>query len=302
MIDMLRRSLATLGLAALVLAPAAARAQKLDLANPDDALKAMRKIQSTLKDGEPKVFYFYGNVYSRVPGEKDRQLFAYQAMNIRQSKTVTEPGKGYGYRQVSREVLFYADPKTGEILRTWKNPWTGEDNEVLPVANDPVNFPPSFAQGGPWGPFKLGATFKDGWGTLALEVPLFYPNVMGGDYQEYVGGTYQAIEMFGFFFREDELLGPGDSAPVNVSWARVSQWLPWMKMGSRVGYLMFSGVGGKVAGWESLPESVRKEIETNCPEYKAPPPLDDTRPNETSWTVFKKWFDATRKAAPAPAR
>ncbi len=292
---------AALGLASLLLAPASARAQKLDLGNPDDALKAQRKLFCTLKDGEAKIFYFYGNVYSRVPGERDRQLFAYQAMNIRQTKTVSEAGKGYGYRQVSREVLFYQDPKTGEILRTWKNPWTGEDNDVVHVANDPVNQPPTFAQG-PRGPFKFGAVFKDGWGTLGIEVPLFYINVMGGDYQEYVGGTYQAIEMFGFFFREDELLGPSDSAPVNVSWARVSQWLPWMRMGSRLGYLMVSGYGGKVAGWESLPESLRKEIEANYPEYRTPPPLDDARPNETSWTVFKKWIDAKRKAVATPPK
>jgi len=118
------------------------------------------------------------------------------------------------------------------------------------------------------------------------------------EYQEYVGGTYQAIEMFGFFFREDELLGPSDTATANVSWARASRWLPWMKMGDRVGYLLFSGYGGSVRAWDSLPESLRREIDANYPAYKAPPPLDDSRPNETSWTVFKKWMDGKRKAAP----
>ena len=27
------------------------------------------------------------------------------------------------------------------------------------------------------------------------------------------------------------------------------------------------------------------------PLYQTPPPLDDKRPNETSWTVFKKYID-----------
>jgi hypothetical protein len=303
MSDRSRTSLVRAGVLALagwVLASGAARAQKLDLANPDDALKAMRKVVGSLKDGEAKIFYFYGNVFSRVPGERDRHLFAYQAMNVRQTKTVSEPGKGYGYRMVSREVLFYQDPKTGEILRTWKNPWTGEDNEILHIANDPVNQGPTFAQG-PRGPYKFGAVFKDGWGSLGIEVPLFYTNVLGGEYQEYVGGTYQAIEMFGFFFREDELLGPSDTAATNVSWMRASRWLPWMKMGDRVGYLLFSGYGGSVKAWDSLPEALRREIETNYPAYRTPPPLDDNRPNDTSWTVFKKWIDAKRKEAP-PAK
>jgi hypothetical protein len=36
------------------------------------------------------------------------------------------------------------------------------------------------------------------------------------------------------------------------------------------------------------------------PEYKAPPALDDTRPNETSWTYFKKAIDKKKAQTPAP--
>ena len=39
---------------------------------------------------------------------------------------------------------------------------------------------------------------------------------------------------------------------------------------------------------EDAPEAFRKEIETNYPLYRSPPPLDDQRPNETSWTYFRK--------------
>jgi hypothetical protein len=277
---------------------AAAASTRLDLAQPDDAVRAMRKIQSSLKDGEPKTFYFQGNVWSRVPGERDRLLFKYQAMNIRQSKTLSEEGRGYGYRMVSREVLLYQDPQTGEILRAWRNPWTGKEVEVVHIANDPVNMQPTFAQG-PRGPYKLDITFRDGWGTLGFDVPLFYKNPMSAEanYEDYVGGTYHGIEMFGFFVREQELLGPGDTAPANVSWARISKFLPWMEMNDRVGYMMFSGHGGPVSSWNGLPEGLRKEIEANYPEYKAPPPLDDDRPNETSWTYFKKRIDKKRPPA-----
>jgi hypothetical protein len=47
----------------------------LDLNNPDDAVKADRKIASSLKDGEECVYYWEGNVYTRIAGEKDRHLF-----------------------------------------------------------------------------------------------------------------------------------------------------------------------------------------------------------------------------------
>jgi len=269
-------------------------AQRLNLDDPEDALKAMRKLQAFLEDGKPALYWWQGNVYSRMQGERDRLLFTYQGMNIRTSKTFNDPERGYGYRQLSKEILIYMDPQTKEILRTWKNPWTGKEVEVVHIANDPVNSR-AYAKG-PRGPFRLGATFKDGWGSISLEVPLFYANPLGGDYQEYVGGTYQAIEMFNFFFDEEELLGPGDGAEtVSVSWARVSKWLPWMEMGDRPGWIIFNGAGRRIAGWDRLPELLRNEIETNYPDYTSPPPLDDDRPNETSWSYFKKRIDAKRE-------
>jgi hypothetical protein len=33
---------------------------------------------------------------------------------------------------------------------------------------------------------------------------------------------------------------------------------------------------------------MKSEIATNFPEYRTPPPGNDPRPNETSWTYFKK--------------
>jgi hypothetical protein len=274
--------------------------QKLDLNNPDDAVKAMRKFQASLVDGKPVVFWWQGSIYSRVPGEKDRLLFIYQGMNVRAAKTVTEPGRGYGYRQVSREILIYMDPQTRQVLRTWKNPWTGKDNEVIHVANDPVNSRPMFAQG-PAGPMKFPAFFKNGMGFLPMEIPLFYANPMGGDYQQYVGNDYQAMEIFNFYFPEDQLLDADpEMGDVAVSWTRVSGWLPWMEMGSRTGQMIYNGIGRRLDSWDELPEVLKAEIKASYPEYQAPPSVDDTRPNETSWTYFKKVIDKKRAAAAPP--
>ena len=285
-------------LAAAVLLGCAAlpsAAQPLDRDDPVDALKAMQKIQCSLVDGEPTVYYFEGNAYSRVPGERDRLLFHYDAFNVRTCVTVPDAEGGYGFRLISREVLFYEDPQTGEVLRTWTNPWTDEEVEVLHVANDPVNN--DFAAAGRRGPFSLGATYADGTGWLRFEVPLFYTNPLGGEYQEYVGGTYQAIEMFTFFFDQADALSADDPVAegTTVAWSRVSQWLPWMKMGGRVGYLVFSGAGKRLeGGYAELPAALRAEVEARYPAYTEPPPLDDDRPNATSWTVFKERIDAER--------
>jgi hypothetical protein len=290
---LIRRSAWSLVIILLLGVPASA--QRLDLDNPEGAVKAMRKLMASLEDGKPALYWWQGNVYSRVPGEKDRLLFTYHGMNVRASKTISDEEHGYGYRHVSRELLIYMDPKTKEVLRTWKNPWTGKEVEVVHVANDPVNSRPTYAKG-PRGPFHIDMTFIEGWGSMSFEVPLFYTNPLAGDYQDFVGGQYQAMEIFNFFFDEEDLLGPSNEAEnVSVSWARISQWLPWMEMGDRVGQIIINGAGRRLAQWDQLPESLRKEIDLNYPEYKTPPPLDDDRPNETSWTVFKEHIDAKRK-------
>jgi len=277
-----------------------AAAGQLDLSQPEDAVKAMRKMQCWLEDGRPAVFRWNGSAYSRVPGEKDRKLFDYEAMSIRACGTHTDAEHGYGYRSVSREIVIYLDPKSGEILRTWTNPWTGEELEVVHIANDPVNFGPLYAMNR-WGPYRFNATFEGGLGWMNVQVPLFYPNPLGGDYQEYVGGTYQAIEMFNFFFPEDELLDEATTGVTgtHVAWARMSKWLPWMKMGDRAGQMMYTGAGRRIASWDDLPKILKEEIRSHHPAYTKPPPLDDERPNQTSWLAFKQQVDAERQAASA---
>lgn len=281
------------------LAGIALRSQRLKLADPDDALRAFRKAQVSLIDGKPTIFWAQGRIYSRIPGEPDRLLFTFQFMNIRAAKTVYEPGRGYGYRMVSRELLIYQDPRTGRTLRAWSNPWTGEAVEVVHVANDPVNMPVIHARG-PEGPFRFPGTFVEGGGSMDVTIPLLYPNPLAGEaYREYGGGSpmYQAIEMFSFHFNEEDLLGPSDDAFATVSWSRVGPWLPWMRMGDRPGSLVYAGSGQKVSSFDALPPSLREEIDRAYPAWRSPPPLDDSRPNETTWTYFKRMLDS-RKSKP----
>jgi hypothetical protein len=272
----------------------------LDLNTPEGAIKANRKIQQSLKDGENCWYVWEGNVFSRVPGEKDRLLFTYIAMNVRSSKTVMDSIKGYGYRHVSKEILLYLDPVTKQPLKTWKNPFTGKDVEVLHIANDPVNAPPMFAKT-PGREYKFSGRVQDGMLFSLTEVPLFYSNPLAGEYQDQVGGTYQAMEIFDFAVPVKEVIrGDKDKADdVVVAWTRVSKWLPWMEMGDKTGQMIFSGLGKKMDSFDKMPEMLKNEIKTNptFAGYETAPPVDDTRPNETSWTYYKKWAEKKKKAA-----
>lgn len=285
---------------ALALTSGSAAARTLDPAKPDDLLEISKRVQCGEADGKPAVYHWSGKIYSRVQGEPDRLLFLAEGMNVRQCVTVTDPQRGKGWRLVSREILLYLDPQTGEVVRNWKNPWTGETVEAVHVANDPVNQRPQFAAGAGGKPFTIPTLRRVGrWFFMPAEIPLFYTNVLQGDYQDYVGGKYHAMEIFDFAFDANEMLDTKNatSYPI-ISWVRMSDWLPWMKMRGRQGILVVNAMGNKLKSYDELPAILKTEIASNYPAYAAPPSGDDARPNETSWTVFKKWADE-RKPKPA---
>ncbi|NWG69997.1 MAG: DUF1838 domain-containing protein [Parvularculaceae bacterium] len=278
-------------------AGASAVAAPLDPMKSADALVISRKIACSTVDGQAVTYFWHGEAYSRRAGEADRRLFDAWGMNIR--ACVTSPD-GDGFNLVSRELLIYTDPATGKPLKTWNNPWTGESVDVLHVANDPVNgkYRSKTRDGKP---YIWNGTISGGRWWQTTTVPLFYPNPLGGAYQPEVGGTYHATEMFNFFGDAASLLDPAKTSAeqVTVGWVRISDWLPWMRMGGREGVIYFHTAGRKLGSFEELPALLKNEIATHYPDYASPPPLDDARPNMTSW----KYYDAVKKGdAAAPKR
>lgn len=281
-------------------------ADKLDPSDPNQALLATNKLFCDNKPETMALYWWQGVVYSRIPGEKDKHIFNVQGMNARQCARFEDPVKGIGFRSVSREIMLYLDPQTNEILRSWENPITGESVEVMHVHNDPVNSRATrFAKsdkGEPRASFDpskaIHGTMLQGGGAAKL----FYTNPLTGDYQDYEGGKYHASEFLTMAYNVDDALDASQTAIQDavISWGRISGWLPWMKMGGREGLMIHYTHGMRLKKWQELPKLLRTEIETNYPEYRTPPPVDDKRPNETTWTVFKRWMDAKRAKGEAP--
>ena len=293
-------------LALAIFGPVLSAGEKLDVGNPDHALMASNKL---FCDNEPEttaLYWWQGMVYSRIPGEKDRHIFNVQGMNVRQCARFEDPVKGLGFRSVSREVMLYLDPDTDEILRTWENPWTGETVEVMHVNNDPVNSrAPRFArddEGNPVATFD-SMTVMNGMGLQGGgAAKLFYNNPLAGDYQDYEGGKYHASEFLTIAYPMEDALDAENTAIQDavISWGRVSGWLPWMKMRGRTGLMVHWTHGMRLHDWNDLPDALRKEIEDRYPIYREPPPVDDKRPNDTTWTVFKRWIDDKREKGEVP--
>ena len=265
---------------------------RIDLATPDGAVLAMRRIWCTMADGAPTYWHWRGEVFSRRQGERDKLLFKVEGLNVRTCVAASDPVRGAGVRTLSRELLIYLDPATGQPLSRWQNPWTGEEVDVVHVANDPVNG--AFFPRGPEGQPALwrGTTIGESW-FLTTTAPLFYSNPLGGTFQAEVGGAYHATEMFNFSGSTADLVDARrDGAAVRVGWVRLSDWLPWMKMGGREGMVYMHTAGRKLLTWEDVSPLMRAQVESSWPAFRAPPPVDDNRPNETSLSSYRKLREA----------
>jgi hypothetical protein len=266
----------------------------------DEALVWSAKLTcGTTEQGVTRYGMWEGKLYSRAPGEKDRHLFNVIGINTRQCERHTHPTRGAGFRSVSREIMVYLDPVTGQIIDTWKNPWTGETVEVIHVANDPVNMrQPTYARQADGSPLKVTLRQYDEVIVSSHEVPLFYENPLAGAYQEYIGGTYHAMEIFNTYYRTADFTDTrrvriGES---RISWQRLSGWLPWMRMRDRPGVMIFNATGYSTFDRARIPPKLMQVLQTRYPEYLEAPPLGDPRENETTWTITKKWIDAKRAA------
>ena len=277
-----------LGILVLLSSMGPASAQKLDLAKPSDMLTAYVKVRGSLDPKEETVVYDEGVIYAVIPEQPIRPVFKLQMYNIARFEKTDS-----GYNLITREMLAYQDLQTGEILREWKNPWTGETVEVMHVWNDPVNSMSKSSS------FSIPYTRLDnGRICFHIDVPLFYPSPLKKTEwpQSSRSDMYQAAELFQFFVSEKELHNPKvKSVPFDISWVRLSDFLPWMRMGDKPGYLLYSSRGTKLKdGFKALPQNIRDFVMATHPEY-ARAPEKYTAPNMTSWKYYKKVMDE-RKA------
>ena len=259
-----------------------------------ESIEVARRMSCSLKDNELTHSTWSGNAYSRIPGERDRLLFKVLGINTKYCISHTNKKNQKGYKWFARELMLYLDPETGKPLKTWKNPWTNKKVDVIHVANDPVNGENyGYDRSGK----KIKPNFKDHGKVLSIsyEIPLFYTNALGGNYQEYVGGKYHAMEIFNFLINKKDVKSKKPNIPFQIAWTRIAQWLPWMEMGGRSGIMVINATGNKLERYSDLDPILKKAIRKDYRIYSKAPPSTDKRKNDTSWTVFKRHLDEKGK-------
>ncbi|MGH1395112.1 MAG: DUF1838 domain-containing protein [Trichormus sp.] len=242
------------------------------------------KTRSSLDSTQSTFLTWQGKIYAFIPGERRKLLFKILGLSV--SRCIpTEVGS---WDFTSRELTYYLNPETDEILRTWENPWTGETLPVIHVANNPV-------QGRFKGKFPALVDVENT--TFVFDIFPTYPNPLAADstlseYSPYE--IYQAAELFKLTVPTADLFNSelNSVSKLQLSWDRMGQWLPWMKMSDRPGHLIYSAFGSKVNDLTELPQLLQDEINNRVPLYKQAPKGFDDGEDMTSWLYFKKNFQA----------
>ncbi|WP_338811888.1 DUF1838 domain-containing protein [Bernardetia sp. Wsw4-3y2] len=281
--------------------------KEIDLEDDKQNFDAFMKIRSSVEglengnSAKESTYYWEGNIYSFIDGERSKKIMGMKGFSMsRWLKTDSS-------RQLlTREVALYTDKRTGEIIEKMKNPFLDENSkvnkdslEVIHVWNNPVNqrFPydikenyeqnrdESTVYGIPYS--ELGQDMV----CFYADIFLTYPSLITRKEfpQNVQSDLYQGAELFQFFVRKSDLENPMiTDMPATISWTRIGQWLPFMNMGDKQGYLVYQCRGYKILeGFEGLPQDIKDYVRAKQPIFEHAP-TEYSQPNETSWSYFKK--------------
>ena len=270
-----------------------------DLTTAAGNVDAYAKITGNLDMKSTRYGFIDGYVMGVAPGGPIRTFAGFRGLGT--TRLIPLEGE-HGYRRLLREVVFYTDLETGEVLEEMENPFTGEKVRVVPVANDPFNriireselSRPTF--GGlnvdekiEPKPFILNWKYLPG-DRLMMErhINLYYPNALDPKkwIRESAGPMNQVTETYVYNLRLSDLQNP-DLTTVNAStvWGRHTPWLPWMLMGQAPGHCLYNTMSGNIPSLEEAPDPrIIDYIAKNYPKYlDAPTEWEEPSLSSLEW-------------------
>lgn len=224
---------------------------KIDFKDPKWTRDTYARLDADIDPTKEKCGWIKGKAYGVRPNEKVRPLFGVEGFSFVRTKKL-EDGS---YRRMLREVVFYRNLETGEIMKEWDNPYTGERVKVVPIANDPFNFtisefqPQAPSYGGLQKVEPKKVPFLQDWeygpnGTMLLHTGLDmqYPNALQPDkwVRESSGVMNRVSEHFIYVVQKEDVENPYlTHIPHIGAWSRITPWLPWMLMGQAEGHVSY---------------------------------------------------------------
>ncbi|MBL0923115.1 MAG: DUF1838 family protein [Sphingomonadaceae bacterium] len=280
----------------------------LDLKTPQGNREAWARLLANTDMKSTKYGWAQGIVQGIRPGEANRDLVGFTMLSC--ARLLPLEGEE-GYRKVLREVGFYTDLKSGEIIEEWRNPYLNETVKVVPIANDPFNHtitnfypsPPSYGGLNKTAPPKIPLQFD--WTrrgdrlNMMSHINLFYPSALQpAKWPRESGQPFsQVTEMFLYQIDWNDMQDrKKTSVEYHGTWGRTTPWLPWMLMGPTPGHCQYHTFMGAVDDINKIDRKTLDYIEKKYPKYLTAP---DTW-EEPSLSSLE-WYSREQKPAPVAA-
>ncbi len=257
-----------LGLAAAGLATPGAAISASSNGAPSDALNWFIKMRGSL-DGRLSIGFLSGRYDGFVDGERT-PLFGLFSATFTRYRMHGERCEAIGFEQA-----YFTDLRSHEVLKIFKNPYTGEVVEV-PVTSS--------------SPSRLSITsdlrfHSSGSLPAGVQFDMFSsPPEIIGDEVFFVEQIYASKGPEGaaprFAYTENTTLranlsevknANAPSAPCQTSFDALVSWRPWLKMGARPGCMAASGHGRYGVPIEALPSPWLKATGEHRPELLSDP-------------------------------
>jgi hypothetical protein len=241
------------------------------------------KLEADVAPGKQVYGWCSGVVNGVRDGEKLRPLMRFEVFSS--IRIVRQPDGNY--ERLCRELVFYRDIVTNQLMEQWDNPYTGERVRVVDIANDPFNYrvsdffpePPSYGglnkERPPKRPFLLKWTrISNDVVSLETDIHLNYPSALKPEKwpRESAGPMNRVSEMFRYFIRREDLENPAlTNIPYSGVWTRVTPWLPWMLMDQTPGHILYVGDMSSRRNLDLYEPDVIARVKERYPTYLTAP-------------------------------
>ncbi|WP_446831483.1 DUF1838 family protein [Candidatus Foliamicus sp.] len=271
----------------------------VDLSTGEGNKIAYARTQGNLDESEQKTGWFKGYVMGVRPGEKIRDLFGFAGWGV--SRLQQNPDGSIA--KILREVGYYTDLRSGEVLEEWQNPYTNETVSVVPIANDPFNYvisdyfpePPQFGglneEKPPQIPFVLPWTQRGDRIDMEIHIHLYYPNALDPAkwVRESSGAMVRVSEFFAFHVDGPQLQNADlTTLPYHGVWNRTTPWLPWMLMGQAPGFCQYAAFMGAGEDLEQVHDRALLDYaeKHHAKYFTAPETYDPETPSLSSLELY----------------
>ena len=276
----------------------------LDLTTPMGNVEAYARIVGDTDPTATSYSWYKGRVSGQRPGEAARDLMRIIGMG---AVRLLPRKDGPGYIMLRKELGYFLDLETREVIDSWENPYSGEVVTVDHIANPSINveLKPYRGETGLYEeveavksqPFLLDwsrvgdriltENYADLWVRNPLD-PVIWK-------RESSGPMIAINDSNSFNVSWDDLQNQAlTKVPSYGYWVHRRPWQPWMLMGQAEGGISYVCATGSAASLDNLPAQIVSLARDRHPDYL----IGATEVSKAESSLAR--FMRTRKPAPSP--